>query len=243
MSEEGTRGPMFDCTIREDVLQASAPRTRFLSTGWDGGYQNADAAYNISVPNGWDRTDLSVYIDERRTEAGFDDPGPALLTGVDLDHLAGASLGSVTALATVGLSNPASLPLEPDGGEPEERYDDSYPEPGTINLLVGTRRRLDDSGLATLLGVVVEAKTATMHQLTGFTGTTSDAVIVASDPSGEPSTFAGSATEVGDAARAAVREAVSASLQARYADTDIPSSVADADSGIETTRRAEVFDP
>lgn len=238
---EGGGEPFFDCTINEAVLQARAPDARFLSTGWDGGYQIADAAYNISVPTGWDRTDLSTYIEERREAAGFETPGPALLTGVDLEHAVGARLESVTAIATVGLSNPATLPIDPDGSVPAERYDDALPDPGTVNILVGTTRDLGESGLATLLGVAIEAKTATLFQLTGFTGTTSDAVIVAADPSGEPSTFAGSATSVGDATRAAVREAVSASLSARYDETALPDSVADADTGIETNRTAAVF--
>jgi adenosylcobinamide hydrolase len=113
--------------------------------------------------------------------------------------------------------------------------------PGTVNLLVGTTRTLTDGGLATLLGTVVEAKTATLLATTGFTGTTSDAVIVGCVAGDDTTPFAGSATDVGDATRACVREAVRASLDARYAETDIPESVADAEYGVETTRSAERF--
>lgn len=240
MSE--TRDSLFEFAVREDVLQLRAPETSWLSTGWDGGYRRADAAYNISVPTGWDRKDLTAYIGERLEAARFDSPGPALLTGVDLTHAMGARLGSVTVVATVGLSNPASLPLDPDPTPTRDEPDDSWPRPGTVNILAGTTRALDESGLATLLGVVVEAKTATLQQLTGFTGTTSDAVIVGSDPDGDPSTFAGSATAVGDATRAAVRDAVRAGLEHRYAETAIPGSVVEADTGIVTDGRAEVFE-
>jgi len=51
-------------------------------------------------------------------------------------------------------------------------------------------------------------------------GTTSDAVVVASDPDGDPATFSGSATRVGAATRACVREAVDAALDARYGTAD-----------------------
>ncbi len=255
---------MLEIRVREAVLQASVPGARWLSTGWNGGYRDGDAAYNISVPIGWDRTDLTAYVRERVEAAGFTADGPALLTGVDMRHAVGARLGAVWAVATVGLSNPASLPLEPDEQErtltdPDgthqaaastdpssadtvgtDRHSDDI---GTVNLIVGTDRELDDGGLATLLGVVVEAKTATLQQLTGFSGTTSDAAVVATDPEGEPSDFAGSATEVGAAARAAVRESVVGATNARYdGDDSIPASVADADSGIETTRRADRFE-
>ena len=236
---------MFESTAADCVLRVSAPGARWLSTGWDGGFVDADAAYNVSVPEGWDRTDLSAYAEERRDRAGFDAPGPALLTGVDVEHARGARAGPVVAYATAGLSNPAALPTKPEGrcsplGAPE---DDSPPRPGTVNLVVGTTRALDDAALATLLATVVEAKTATLLPETGFSGTTSDAVVVGCDPRGERATFAGSATDVGAAARACVREAVRASLRSRYADRELPESVADAEYGAVTDRRAEVFSP
>lgn len=240
---------MVETAIREEVLQVLAPGATWLSTGWDGGYHRADAAYNISVPTGWDRKDLSAYVRERLTAARFDVEGPALLTGVDLAHAVGARLEPVTVVATVGLTNPASLPMDPEGpptsaavGIDSSFEDDAMLDPGTVNLIVVTDRALDRAGLATLLGAVFEAKAATLQQLTGFTGTTSDAVVVGTDPDGEPSPFAGSATVVGNAARAGVREAVCEGIRARDADTTIPESVADADAGIRTDSRAEVFE-
>lgn len=234
---------MFETEIRDGVLQARSPGSRWLLTGWSGGYVDTDAVYNISVPDGWDRTDLAAYTRERRRKAGFDDEGPGLLTGVDMKHAAGATLDGVSAVATVGLSNPAVLPQEPDGSTPAGLVHEEPPAAGTVNLLVSTDRALRDGALATLLGVAVEAKTASLQQLTGFSGTTSDAVAVATDPSGDPSSFAGSATVVGDATRAAVREAIGESFASRFADSAPPASVAGADAGIVTSRRAALFDP
>jgi adenosylcobinamide hydrolase len=234
---------MFETTIRDGVLQARSPGARWLVTGWNGGYVDGDAAYNLTVPDGWDRTDLAAYATERRTAAGFDVDGPSLLTGVGMEHAAGAQLDGVRAVATVGISNPAALPLEPDGTEPAGLVDGEALETGTINLLVGTDRALSDGALATLLGAAVEAKTATLQQVAGFSGTTSDAVAVATDPDGPRAAFAGSATRVGDATRAAVRSAVRRSFDSRFAEKPPPESVDSAEAGIVTSRRAEVFDP
>jgi adenosylcobinamide hydrolase len=230
---------MFAARVAEGVLRLARPGTRWLVTDHDGGYRTADAAYNVSVPEGFDRTDLAAYVRERRERAGFPDAGPALLTGVSLAHARGARSGPVEAVATVGLSNPAALPMAPDGA-PSDTTDGG--RVGTVNLLVGTTRALPDGGLATLLATAVEAKTATLTATTGFSGTTSDGVVVGTDPDGDPAAFAGSATPVGAATRACVREAVRASLASRYADCSVPTSVADADHGVVTDREATVFE-
>jgi adenosylcobinamide hydrolase len=232
---------MFETTISDDVLGLHRPGTRWLSTGWDGGFERAEAAYNVTVPEGWERTDVGTYINERRDRAGFTASGPTLLTGVEMHHARGARLGSVVAYATVGLSNPAALPMEPTGTK--ERRSDGPFSVGTVNLVVGTTRCLNEAALATLLGVVVEAKAATLLAESNFPGTTTDAVIVGSDERGETTTFAGSATAIGTAARACVREAVRASFRSRYAEREVPHSVADAEHGIVTDQRAEVFTP
>jgi len=235
---------MCELDVAAGVCRLTAPGSRWLATGHDGGYREADAAYNVSVPEGFDRTDLAAYAADRRERAGFDAPGPTLLTGVDATHARGARSGPVTVLATAGVSNPAALPVdgmdEVDEAVPET-HDDA--PAGTVNVLAWTERALDDGALATLLSVVVEAKTATLLARTGAPGTTTDAAVVGCDPAGDPSAFAGSATPVGAAARACVREAVTASLGARYADGDPPGSVAAADHGVATTRRATVFEP
>lgn len=210
---------MFETTVTDGVLRLHQPGARWLSTGWDGSFERAEVAYNITVPEGWERTDIGAYIEECRERAGFTVTGPTLLTGVEMQHARGARLDPVVAYATVGLSNPAALPMDPTGAEGKQIAD--LPDIGTVNLVVGTTRCLDEAALANLLSIVVEAKTATLLAETGFPGTTSDAVVVGSDKSGEPATFSGSATAIGAAARACVREAVRASFRSRYADRDL----------------------
>ena len=241
---------VFEMTITDGVLQVRRPHTDWLSTGVDGGRERADAAYNLTVPAGWDETNLRAYIDRRVTTAGFEVDGPALLTGVAQRHARRAVLDPVEAIVTAGLSNPATLPPRdaadtstptPEAGDTEHTADHSHH--GTINIIVGTTRALPPAALASLLAGVVEAKTATLSRQTGFTGTTSDAVIVGSDPDGEQTRFVGSATTVGNAARACVREGLTAALDARYPDGEHPKSVGDADHGVETTATATVSTP
>ena len=235
---------MFEARTRDGVCQCASEGARWLGTGPAGGYRRADAVYNVTVPEGFDRTDLDSYVDERRRAADFDVAGPGLLTGVDVAHARCASVGSVTAVATVGVSNPAALPLDPG----EEDYDAPGREaadwrPGTVNLVVGTDRALADGTLAELLATCVEAKAATLSPLVGVPGTTSDAALVGTNPDGDSAAFAGSATAVGSTARACVRDAIRASFEARYADDDPPASVEDARHGVVTDRVATGFEP
>ncbi|KYH27457.1 adenosylcobinamide amidohydrolase [Halalkalicoccus paucihalophilus] len=228
---------MFETQVREDVLRVEREGTRWLSTGWNGGPSEGAVAYNVSVPEGWGETDLTSYVAARCERADFERSGPTLLTGVDLEHARRARYGPVEAIATAGVSNPAALPMDPSG-------EASVPagrgvHAGTVNVIVGTTRACEVGALANLLAVVAEAKAATLLAKTGVPGTTTDAVIAACDPTGDPVEFTGSATPVGAAARACVREAVAASLDSRYSDGE-PPTLTEAEYGIETTERAAV---
>jgi adenosylcobinamide hydrolase len=234
---------VFETTVREGVCRLAREGTRWLSTGYAGGESHGPVAYNVTVPEGWPETDLDAYVEKRRRRAGFDASGPTLLTGVDQRHARRARLGSVEAVVTAGVSNPATLPLDPAADAPVSADDSSTagdPHVGTVNVVVGTTRSLAPGALANLLTVAAEAKTATLLAKTGFTGTTTDAVVVACDPAGEEAAFSGSATDVGAAARACVRDALVASLESRYAEVDPPASVADAEYGVVTDAQTEV---
>lgn len=231
-------------TVREDVLRLHRSNTRWLSTGWAGGRSIGPAAYNISVPEGWDCNDIESYVDGRLDRAGFAGRGPVLLTGVDLDHARGARAGPVEVYATAGLSNPAALPMEtvPRSEAPSPANESTARDhTGTVNLIVVTTRALTEAALSNLIAVAAEAKAATLLAETGFPGTTTDAVVVACDSAGEPAMYSGSATPVGAATRRCVREAIRASLASRYADTALPASVADAEYGVFSDTRADVF--
>ncbi|MFB6096545.1 MAG: adenosylcobinamide amidohydrolase, partial [Haloferacaceae archaeon] len=110
----GQRAGIFDATVREGVLRLRRPGTRWLSTGHAGGASEGPVAYNVTVPEGWDETDLTGYVARRRERAGFATAGPTLLTGVDQGHARRARLDGVEAVVTAGVSNPAALAM-PDG--------------------------------------------------------------------------------------------------------------------------------
>ncbi|MDS0280937.1 adenosylcobinamide amidohydrolase [Haloarcula onubensis] len=233
---------MFETTRRDGVAQVRREGARWLSTAWDGGYCESETAYNVTVPTGFSRTDLDAYRERRLADAGFP-VGPTLLTGVAMSHARVATSGPVSVLATAGLSNPAVLPVDGDEERGDRRdSDDSRPwRAGTVNLVVGVDRALSDGALATLLGTVVEAKAATLLAVADAPGTTSDAVLVGTDPTADPAAFAGSATEVGAATRVCVRDAVLASLDARY--DDGPPAPAAAEYGVVTDRQTDVRQP
>ncbi|ELZ05357.1 adenosylcobinamide amidohydrolase [Natrialba chahannaoensis JCM 10990] len=259
--------PAYQAVRRDGVLRVSRTGTEWLSSGWNGGRWQSEAAYNISVPDGWGCQELGAYVASRLERARFQEttsvdrdgqsdaharqPGPALLTGVDITDARGAHCGPVTAYATAGISNPATLPIEPEGGSlpPTDAQtgetDNTETELGTVNVIIGTTRALESGALANLLAVAVEAKTATLLAETGFPGTTTDAVIVGHDPAGDPVEFTGSATRVGAATRACVREAVRSSLRVHYEGDEyaLPASVADAAYGVSTDVEATVFKP
>ena len=263
---------MPELRVRDGVLQLLAPETSWLSTGWAGGRIRADAAYNCTVPDGWNRTDLDEYSTERRTGAGFDREGPTLLTGVEMRHARCGQLSAerdtsstegetnsvdVLAVATAGVSNPAVL--FPDGagsGVPDTApaSETDPPDPGTVNLLVHVDYPVTAGALANLVAVAAEAKAATLLRETGFPGTTTDAVIAGatdrvepgdgpSGPGVEPAQFTGSGTPIGGAVRLCVRDALQASLDARYDETPPPDTVAAAEHGVCTDRSANVFRP
>ncbi|MEF8781749.1 MAG: adenosylcobinamide amidohydrolase [Haloarculaceae archaeon] len=235
---------MCETSVAASVCRLSLSG-RWLATGPDGGYRDGEAAYNVSVPEGFERTDLDDYATERLRSAGFQRDGPVLFTGADLSRARGARSGPVTAVATVGLSNPARLPVHDPASEAGSGTENSPgtvdPERGTVNLLVATTRALSDGTLATLLGTAVEAKTATLCTVTGFSGTTTDAVAAGSALGGNKTQFTGSATDVGAATRVCVRDSILASLEA-YSDSP-PASVAEAEHGVVTGGRADIFCP
>ncbi|WP_368408351.1 adenosylcobinamide amidohydrolase [Halorubellus salinus] len=259
LPEPTAEAPFFAATRREDVIEFARPGTEWLSTGWRGGRTRADAAYSCTVPEDWRCDDLAGFVDDRLRERGVAaervaaaarGDAPVLLTGVASRHARGARLGPVEAYATAGVSNPAALPTDPDAlHEPGSASgsDDGLPDgeyvPGTVNVVVGTTRDLAPGALANLVAIAAEARATTLLSRVGVPGTTSDAVVAACDPDGEPAAFSGSATRVGAAARACVRDAIAAALDARYGDaTDSPPpSVADARYGVTTDSRATVF--
>jgi adenosylcobinamide hydrolase len=202
----------------------------------------ADAAHNLTVPKGFDRTDLSAHVAER---LGSVPEGPALLTGVQQANARGARNGAVEVVATAGLSNPAVLPVgeNSDADASDRPTTDRGFEPGTVNIFVCSPKPLTDGGLGGLLATAVEAKTATLSALAGCTGTTSDAIAVGCPDEDGGASFAGSATTMGNATRVCVREAIHGALAAHYDGIENIPDPTDTPHGIVTTGSTTPFRP
>lgn len=226
--------------VRSGVLRIFRPGTKWLSTGANGGYSTGPVAYNITVPSGWDRKDLDRYTRSRLREAGFESRGPALLTGVSMEHARIARAGPAAVVATAGVSNPAVFE---NGSVNTERSRSEEPSTGTVNIIVCVERNLSAGAHANLVAVAAEAKAAALLAETGFPGTTTDAIIVGCDPDAATAEFSGSATTVGAAVRRCVYHAVMASLHSRYAETDLPESVDAAEYGVVTDQKPAVTKP
>lgn len=274
--------PIVSTAVCDGVTQLRRPETHWVSTGPNGGHSTGPTAYNVTVPSGWERTDLRAYIDERLDRAGFDTAGPALLTGVEQGHARIARAGPAAVLATAGVSNPAPLVDEPPeqlsaNRDQDERDGGRSSQHGTVNVIAVVDRQLCPAARLNLLSVVAEAKTATVLDAAGVPGTTTDAVVIGSQPvagtetdneatnttqdttmqqhqaadsagggtaqDDEPIRFTGSGTVVGAAVRCCTRDAVQASLFARYDETALPESVADAEYGVRMAVETEVETP
>ncbi|SFM44707.1 adenosylcobinamide amidohydrolase [Thermodesulforhabdus norvegica] len=142
------------------------------------------------------------------------DPGKAslLYTGADMDNLSvqKASSGSllVYALATAGVRGNALRTSRDEG---------SYEEPGTINVIIMTNRRLSPGAMSRAVITATEAKTAALQDLDvrstcnplrwQATGTGTDEIIVVSGK-GPGANLAGGHTRLGQLIADAVYRAV-----------------------------------
>jgi adenosylcobinamide hydrolase len=120
----------------------------------------------------------------------------ALLTAVEMQHVRILSDACVTVFVTAGLTNPSSF--------------------GTINIIVISSETLSEGAIAGTIITATEAKTrALIDKGLQFTGTTSDAIIVAYENSteGEPILYSGPTTPF----RLGVKEA----LKAYYGSDDV----------------------
>ncbi len=223
---------MFETTHNEGVLQLAYRNAKWVSSGWNGGITTAHSAYNISVPDPWEHTDLGTYEENRRSQAGFSTPGPSLFTSVSLEHAYITTDYPVSVIATAGLSNPTNYqsPTSRSSGDSANRE-----ARGTVNLLLGIERNLPDHCLIEVLCGAIEAKTLTLLQETGIPSTTTDAAIAGCTQTDEELQFAGSATDLGQAVRRCTRDAILASLHSNYPNQQYPSDETDATYGITLT--------
>ncbi|KUG51156.1 hypothetical protein AVL62_13025 [Serinicoccus chungangensis] len=245
VSQEGVDGPGYRVEDAARALVWDVPEgwVALGSASVGGGLVRPRWVTNLMVEDGFDRTDLAAYADERAGELGLTGPGTTLLTAADVRQVESAEVGGVACWATVGVTKPtwavapargADAPREdraprpdqprqgrrPAPGRPRgEQVGEAPPPPGTINIVVALPVALSTSALVQAVGTVTEAKAQVLVQAgVPGTGTASDAVVVlcpeAAEEGGPVEAFAGVRSVWGQRVARAVHAAVAAGLAA-----------------------------
>ncbi|WP_298750128.1 adenosylcobinamide amidohydrolase [uncultured Serinicoccus sp.] len=226
-SQESADGPGYrvEDAARALVWEVPAGWVALSSASVGGGLVRPRWVTNLMVDDGFDRTDLAAYADERAAELGLTGPGTTLLTAADVRQVATAEVEGVRCWATVGVTKPTWAVAPAAGpGSPAERVGEAPPPPGTINVVVALPVALSTSALVQALGTITEAKAQVLVQAgVPGTGTASDAVAilcpevpegVLDDPCGPAEAFAGVRSAWGQRVARAVHAAVAAGLAA-----------------------------
>jgi iron complex transport system ATP-binding protein len=190
----------------------SAAPLNVLSSGMaGGGYLQTRHILNLHVHKDYAGDDPSGDLSGCARSLGIDEPFAGLMTAAMIDRAApfSAQMGAVgvCVLATIGLGNAAAAGITPPAGW----------QPGTINIIVIADACLTPAALVNLAITVTEAKCDFLRRL-GWrtaegeqaTGTSTDALALASTGRGPALPYAGPATPVGYLAARLVRQALEA---------------------------------
>jgi adenosylcobinamide hydrolase len=175
-----------------------------LSSGVDGGRRAVNNILNIQVPHNFSHDDPKSYIEGVAASMTLEGSYVALLTAVEMKHVRILSDACATVFVTAGLTNPSSF--------------------GTINIIVISSKTLSEGAIAGTIITATEAKTrALIDKGLQFTGTTSDAIVVAYEGpgEGEPILYSGPATPFGSRVAKLVRAGVKEALKAHYGSDDV----------------------
>jgi adenosylcobinamide hydrolase len=174
-----------------------------LSTGVDGGRRASKNILNIQVPHDFSHDDPKSYIEGVAASLKLDGDCIALLTAVEMKNVQILNDACVTVFITAGF-NLSSF--------------------GTINIIVISSTTLSEGAIAGTIITATEAKArALFDKGLHFTGTTSDAVVVAYENSGEdaPILYGGPATAFGRKVTKLVRLGIKDALKAHYGSDDV----------------------
>ncbi|KUL00558.1 MAG: Uncharacterized protein XE11_2418 [Methanomicrobiales archaeon 53_19] len=168
-----------------------------LSSGVGGGYGRVTTLLNHTVPHGYDAPDPVRTLGQVAASHGLGNSFFGLMTAVPMQHLVVLRYDFLTLFITAGTTHPT-----PDG-------------PGTINIIITSTEGFSGSALAGAFITATEAKVQALRDRDrSYTGTTSDAIIVASE--GEVNhRYSGPVSEAGSRIMSAVRHGVAVALD-RY---------------------------
>ncbi|HJJ31503.1 MAG TPA: adenosylcobinamide amidohydrolase [Methanocorpusculum sp.] len=167
------------------------------STGINGGISDVSTILNHTVPVDFSHDEPLEYVNSLLQKKGYGKDAFGLLTAVSMKHLCVLQFDYITVFVTAGVSNPNPDPTKPH----------------TINIIIVSGEGFSDAALLDAIITATEAKAHALRLLgRDFTGTTSDAVVVASE--GTPChVYAGTYTEPGKRIYEAVLKGVTEALQ------------------------------
>jgi adenosylcobinamide hydrolase len=165
------------------------------STGIAGGIRQVSTILNHTVPSGYDHADPGRDLDLVVSRAGMGADYFGLMTAVDMHHLCVLQYDFVTVFLTAGVKNP-----NPAG-------------PNTINIIVYSAQGMTDGAMLEGIVTVTGAKAQALRNMgLGFTGTTTDAVVIAHEGR-VAHTYAGPLTGLGERISAAVLHGIPEALK------------------------------
>ncbi|RQD83319.1 MAG: hypothetical protein D5R96_03290 [Methanocalculus sp. MSAO_Arc2] len=165
-----------------------------ISTGIDGGHSRVTTILNHTVPHGYSEPDPDKTLFLVTSSLGIGQPYFGLMTAVPMRHLVVLRYDFITVFITAGVTHPT-----PEG-------------PGTINIIVVSSAGFTPAALAGAIITVTEAKMLGLRDRgRSYTGTTSDAVIIASEGDVRHR-YAGPVSEAGSRIMSAVRHGVVVAL-------------------------------
>ncbi|MEM3366504.1 MAG: bifunctional adenosylcobinamide hydrolase/alpha-ribazole phosphatase CbiS [Candidatus Methanomethyliaceae archaeon] len=194
------------------VIESNRPMKILSSAPVNGGVKVSQRIVVLKVDKNFSE-DPERYFKSRAESFGSGEV-VCLMTAADLTKLQVTERHGgvhVVALVTAGISNATSI-------------GDRFPSEtiGTINTLILVDNDLTEGCMANIIMTATEAKCKALSSLDVrsasskevATGTSSDAVLVASTGAGEPLRYAGSATELGRLVGECVEEAVRKAVEA-----------------------------
>jgi len=190
--------------ITDNVLIVSGD-FEALSSGVEGGRKPVEHILNIQVPYDFSHDNPGNFIRDTVLSLRLDGSYTALLTAVEIQSAQILTDECVTVFVTAGIRNPSSF--------------------GTINIIVISSVKLSEGAMVGTIITATESKTRALFDMGfRFTGTVTDAVVVACENSSsenEPILYSGSATFFGRKVVKLVRQGVKDALKAHYGSSDI----------------------
>ncbi|CAJ36196.1 adenosylcobinamide amidohydrolase [Methanocella arvoryzae] len=178
-----------------------------ISTGINGGRGRVRTVINHEVGKNFNEPDPMQYLDGVADSLAVERPYFGFMTAVHMTNLCIVSDRLVTAFITAGVSNQCHDPGVP----------------GTINILLVIPGRMTEGALSSAIITATEAKAKALFEMGfDFTGTTTDAVAVLTEPREtgicEPPRYeySGTATEIGQSIYRCVKKGVTEGIKRQH---------------------------